>query len=117
MTDTERGDAAAMTPLAERKPPRRTSPALARIRQTPNGPVRLTPTEVQILSFLGRHEGHPCSKAQIAAAIGRNEKTVDRLLSKMRRNQIVISEAVHSENGAQLANVYRLTKWADPRTA
>ena len=61
MTDTERGDAAAMTPLAERKPPRRTSPALARIRQTPNGPVRLTPTEVQILSFLGRHEGHPCS--------------------------------------------------------
>lgn len=117
MTDTERGDAAAMTPLAEREPPRRKSPALARIRQTPNGPVRLTPTEVQILSFLGRHEGHPCSKAQIAAAIGRNEKTVDRLLSKMRRNQIVISEAVHSENGAQLANVYRLTKWADPRTA
>lgn len=34
-----------------------------RIRQTPNGPVRLSPTEVQILGFIGRHEGYACSKA------------------------------------------------------
>lgn len=52
--------------------------------------------------------GHPCSKAQIAAALGKNEKTVDRLLSRMRRNQIVDSQAVHAANGAQLANVYRV---------
>lgn len=84
----------------------------SRIRDTPNGPVRLTPTEMQIIGFIRRHEGHPCSKAQIAAALGRNEKTVDRLLSRMRRNGLVVSQAVHSDNGAQLANVYRLTKWA-----
>ncbi|MBM6676276.1 winged helix-turn-helix domain-containing protein [Olsenella uli] len=88
------------------------TPPSSRIRNTPNGPIRLTPSELQIIKFLERHEGHPCSKAQIAAAIGRNEKTVNRLLSRMRRDQLVISQAVHSENGAQLANVYRLTKWA-----
>lgn len=87
-------------------------PARQRIRYTPNGPVRLTPTEMRIINFIQRHEGHPCSKAQIAAALGRNEKTVDRLLSRMRRNGLVISEAVHAANGAQLANLYRLTKWA-----
>ncbi|WP_455139882.1 MarR family transcriptional regulator [Thermophilibacter sp.] len=87
-------------------------PAASRIRDTPHGPVRLTPSELQIIRFIERHEGYPCSKAQIAAAIGRNEKTVDRLLSRMRRDGLVTSQAVHSDNGAQLANVYRLTKWA-----
>lgn len=93
------------------RPPRaapRSAAGVGRIRQTPAGTVRLTPTEMQILSFLRRHEGHPCSKAQIAAALGKNEKTVDRLLSRMRRNQIVDSQAVHAANGAQLANVYRV---------
>lgn len=87
-------------------------PARLRIRHTPNGPVRLTPTEMRIVNFIQRHEGHPCSKAQIAAALGRNEKTVDRLLSRLRRNGFVVSESVHAANGAQLANLYRLTKWA-----
>lgn len=87
-------------------------PARLRIRHTPNGPVRLTPTEMRIVSFIQRHEGHPCSKAQIAVALGRNEKTVDRLLSRLRRNGLVVSEPVHAANGAQLANLYRLTKWA-----
>ena len=89
----------------------RMSPS-SRIRNTPNGPVRLTPSEMQIIKFIERHEGYPYSKAQIAAAIGRNEKTVDRLPSRMRRDGLVLSQAVHSDNGAQLANVYRLTKWA-----
>lgn len=77
-----------------------------RIRMTANGPVRLTPTEAQIIEFIERHAGRPCSKAKIALALGRNEKTVDRLLSRMRREGIVLSEPVHAENGAQLANVY-----------
>ena len=87
-------------------------PAKLRIRHTPNGPVRLTPTELRIVNFIQRNEGYPCSKAQIAAALGRNEKTVDRLLSRLRRNGLVISESVHASSGAQLANTYRLTKWA-----
>ena len=77
-----------------------------RIRMTAAGPVRLTPTEAKIIEFIGRHEGKPCSKAQIAAVLGRNEKTVDRLLSRMRREGIVISRPVHAASGAQLANVY-----------
>lgn len=77
-----------------------------RIRMTAAGPVRLTPTEAKIIEFIERHAGRPCSKAKIALALGRNEKTVDRLLSRMRREGIVLSEPVHAENGAQLANVY-----------
>lgn len=73
---------------------------------TASGPVRLTPTEVRIIEFIERHEDKPCSKAQIAAVLGRNEKTVDRLLSRMRREGIVRSTPVYADNGAQLANVY-----------
>ncbi len=101
-----------MSEMLEETTERVKVPAASRIRDTPNGPIRLTPTEMQIVNFIQRHEGHPCSKAQIAAAVGRNEKTVDRLLSHMRRNELVIAEAVHAANGAQLANLYRLTKWA-----
>ena len=96
--------------LEEKKPRRRQGPS--RIRDTPFGPLRLTPTEMQIVGFIERHEGHPCSKAQIAAAVYRNEKTVDWLLSHLRRNELVVSTPVHADNGAQLANTYRLTKWA-----
>ncbi len=82
---------------------------------TAAGPVRLTPTEARIIEFIERHEGKPCSKAQIAAVLGRNEKTVDRLLSRMRREGIVVSRPVHAANGAQLANVYTVVDevWPD----
>ena len=73
---------------------------------TASGPVRLTPTEARIIEFIERHEDKPCSKAQIATVLGRNEKTVDRLLSRMRREGIVRSTPVYADNGAQLANVY-----------
>lgn len=83
-------------------------PAYMRICFTPSGPVRLTPTEMQILSFVQRHEGRAYSKAQIAAAIGRNEKTVSRLISRLRQYKILETEPSYAENGAQLANVYRI---------
>lgn len=84
----------------------RRAPRPKRIRMTASGPVRLTPTEARIIEFIERHEDKPCSKAQIAAVLGRNEKTVDRLLSRMRREGIVRSTPVYADNGAQLANVY-----------
>lgn len=90
------------------QPQRPKFPAYMRICFTPNGPVRLTPTEMQILSFVQRHEGRPCSKSQIAAALGRNEKTVSRLISRLRQYQILVSEPSYADNGAQLANLYRL---------
>lgn len=79
-----------------------------RIRMTPNGLVRLSPTEVMILDFLERHDGKLCSKARIAAVLGRSEKTVDRLLAKLRRRGLIVSEPVYAESGAQLANVYHV---------
>ena len=85
-----------------------TIPSYMRLCFTPDGPVRLTPTEVQILTFVGRNEGHACSKAQIASAIGRNEKTVSRLISRLRQYQVLEAQPSFAENGAQLANVYRL---------
>lgn len=86
-------------------------PARMRICFTPKGPVRLTITEMQILSFVEHHEGKSYSKAQIAAALGRNEKTVSRLISRLRQYQILETEPSFAPSGAQLANVYRI---ADP---
>ena len=83
-------------------------PARMRICFTPKGPVRLTITEMQILSFVEHHEGRAYSKAQIAAALGRNEKTVSRLISRLRQYQILETEPSFAPSGAQLANVYRI---------
>ena len=85
-----------------------TIPSYMRLCFTPDGPVRLTTTEVQILAFVGRNEGCACSKSQIASAIGRNEKTVSRLISRLRQYQVLEAQPSFAENGAQLANVYRL---------
>lgn len=67
----------------------------------------LTPTARMILSFVKRHEGRPCSKAQIAAALGRSQKTIDRLISELRAQGLLVSEPVYADNGGQLANTYR----------
>lgn len=83
-----------------------TIPSYLRNCFTPQGRVRLTPAEVQILTFLERHEGLACSKSQIAEAIGRNEKTVSRLISRLRQYQILKSQPSFAESGSQLANVY-----------
>lgn len=112
VTSVQQGPRGGEASPAPKPAPARKVPASQRIRQTPDGPVRLTPTEMLIVSFLQRHEGYPCSKSQIAASVGRNEKTVDRLLSRLRRHGLVTSEAAYAESGAQLPNIYRLTKWA-----
>lgn len=51
-----------------------------------------TPTARKIISFVERHDGKPCSKAQIAVALGRNEKTIDRLIARMRHEGILEAE-------------------------
>ena len=98
-----------------RTPTKKRTRSSKRIRMTAAGPVRLTPTEARIIEFIERHEGRPCSEAQMAAVLGRNEKTIDRLLSRMRREGIVVSTPVHAENGAQLANVYAVVDEVWPK--
>ena len=77
-------------------------------------PRRLTPTERRIIAFVAAHEGQPCAKAQIAESLGRNVKTVDRLVSRLRSEGVLVCEYMWSDSGAQLANSYRLAR--EPRT-
>lgn len=86
------------------------STAAERVFDTPEGPVRLTPTEVKIMGYIERYAGCPCTKAQIATALGRNEKTVGRLLMRLRRIGLVESVPMYADSGAQLANIYRPVK-------
>ena len=72
--------------------------------------TRLTPTERKILAFVIEHEGKPCSKAMIAEALGRNQKTIDRLITNLRNQGLLVVEHSWGENGGQLANTYRLAR-------
>lgn len=72
------------------------------------GELRLTPSARAILAYVADHEGEPVTKAAIASALGRSEKTVDRLMSKMREHNYLEVETRWSESGAQLANSYKV---------
>lgn len=69
---------------------------------------RLTPSAHAILAYLEEHEGEPVTKSVIAAEIGRCEKTIDRLMSKMRINGYIEAEEHWNDSGAQLANSYKV---------
>ncbi|OUO33543.1 helix-turn-helix domain-containing protein [Olsenella sp. An293] len=76
----------------------------------PGAPRRLTKTEVAILGYVGAHEGETCSKAKIAKALGRNVKTIDILISNLRKDGLIVVEPRWAESGGQLANAYRLAR-------
>lgn len=70
---------------------------------------RLTPTERRLIEYLHKHHGQiSCSKARLAAELGRNVKTVDRNVAALRHRGLLEVEPVWAENGGQLANTYRL---------
>ena len=48
-----------------------------------------------------------CTKRELAESLGRNEKTVDRLVADLRRRGYVEVEMRFDERGAQLASIYR----------
>lgn len=73
-------------------------------------PERLTPTERAILSLVAEREGKPCSKTQMAEKLGRNRKTIDRLVAHLREEGLIVSVPVWDKNGAQLANTYKLAR-------
>lgn len=50
----------------------------------------------------GLFQGGDCQE------LGRNKKTVDRLVARLRADGLLESEPVWDENGGQRANVYRL---------
>lgn len=67
---------------------------------------RPTPTARAILAYVAEHEGEAVTKAKIAAELGRCEKTIDRLMAKLRDNGYLAVECHWNERGAQLANTY-----------
>ena len=71
-------------------------------------PPRLTPTERDIVLLVAELGGEPCPKARMAELLGRSEKTVDRLLSGLRRRGVVAAEPAFAPSGGQLANSYRV---------
>ena len=72
-------------------------------------PRKLTPTEGRIIVYLSQHEGESCTKAQIAEALGRNKKTIDRLIMRLRADGLIVSEPMWDERGGQVANRYRVS--------
>lgn len=71
---------------------------------------RPTPTARNIVAFLSEREDVPMTKSAIAEQLGRCEKTVDRLIAKLRDNGYVTVEEHWNENGAQLPNTYRVLR-------
>ena len=73
-----------------------------------NAPRPLTNTERGILHYVSQHDGESCTKKEIALALGRNRKTIDRLVSRLRAEGLLVCEYMWDERGGQRANVYRL---------
>lgn len=71
---------------------------------------KLTPSARAIISYLQDCEGQPVTKSAIASEIGRCEKTIDRLMSKMRANGYIEAEERWNDKGAQLANTYKVLR-------
>lgn len=77
----------------------------------------LTPTERRILAFVIENEGKPCSKAMIAKELGRNQKTIDRLVAHLRKEGYLVVEQTWAADGGQAANAYRLGRAPAPNSA
>ena len=73
-------------------------------------PRRLTPTERRLIVYVGDHEGVVCTKAELAQRLGCNPGTIDRLISRLRAEGMLVTEPTYSKSGVQRANSYRLSK-------
>ena len=50
------------------------------------------------------------SKTDLARRLGCSDRTLDRALTRLRREGLIISEPTYGPSGAQLGNVYRATE-------
>ena len=81
-------------------------------------PARFTKTQIAILGYLAGETalrgGVSCTKQQLADRMGRNVKTIDHSVSKLRQEGLVEVETNYDERGAQLSNTYRVVFGALP---
>lgn len=72
---------------------------------------RFTKTQEQLLRAIAAETvvsgGLACTKRELAERLGRNVKTIDRLIADLRRRGYVEEEMRFDERGGQLASVYR----------
>lgn len=81
---------------------------------TAKGTFHLTPTELVLVRAVEELDGASSSRAELARRLHRNPKVISRLISNLRREGIIQSEPIYSENGAQLANRYWIAPDAKP---
>ena len=70
--------------------------------------MKLTPTERRLIRLLDSLEGRAMSKAGLAEELECSIKTVDRLISHLRREGMLEITPTFDARGAQLANAYKL---------
>lgn len=82
----------------------------------PKGPDHLTPSQRMLIAFFASHsvDGEPVAmtKREVATSLGRCEKTIDRIVSDLRRRDLLEAIPRHLENGGQVSNAYRPTELA-----
>ena len=75
-----------------------------------------TETQEQLIRYIAGetavHGGACVTKGELAKIVGRNVKTVDRLIADLRRRGVVETEMRFDESGGQVASVYRLAQGA-----
>lgn len=87
-----------------------------RYAHTSQGLVHLTLSELSLVVTIEALEGKPVSKAELSDAIGRNPKTISRLLLRLRREGVLDAETRIRTDGGRDANAYRIAQGARPAT-
>lgn len=82
-------------------------------------PCHLTPADERVMGMIAarclKRGSAEISKAEMAREMEYSSKTIDRAISKLRREGYIETEAVHDEAGGQMANRYRLARKAKKR--
>ena len=73
----------------------------------------LTDSQLMLLGFIAvcGEEGCFTTKADLARKLRISEKTVDRAVKALRNKELLVATPSFSENGSQVANIYKLA-WA-----
>ena len=72
----------------------------------------LTPSEEKLLALVAAHDatgGIAASRRELSERLGCCLSTIDNALRSLRKKGLIRSKAIRSENGGQMANLYRLT--------
>lgn len=75
---------------------------------TEKGTFHLTPTELLLLRTLEELNGRSISKRELADRLRRNAKVVSRLLSRLRHEGVIETEATYRDDGGRAENHYRI---------